>query len=512
MTINFESQLKKIGEFGVVEQIQQSLALITGLPGAKMHELVVFESGQLGEIFLVDRGHCEVLVLSKEQLMLGTRITRTDTPLSVPVGKELLGQIMDPLGRPFSEGSKFTSPTERRIIDTPPPLMATRATIRSPLLSGVSVIDIMLPLGRGQRELVIGDKKSGKTAFVLQTIKNQIKLGTVCIYAAIGKKQTDIKFAQEFFKKESISESIIMVATTSNDSPSMIYQTPYSAMTIAEYFKDQGSHVLLILDDLSTHAKFYREISLLAKRFPGRDAYPGDIFYTHGRLLERAGNYKHTGGGECSITCLPVVEIVEGDFTGYIATNLMGMTDGHLYFDSNVFYKGRRPALNIPLSVTRVGRQAQTKLLRDINRELTSFLAEYEKLQSLAQFGAEMTQEARQKLTTGDILYKIFEQPSTMVIPIEIQLVLFSLAWLNLIEAKTDQIASCRLSFLQSYANPQARKFLEQLTKQDKLVDFVENVKKYKQQVFKLGNITPPQPKAPVVPTPNPIPPPVASS
>jgi F-type H+/Na+-transporting ATPase subunit alpha len=497
MTTDFKLYLQKVGEFGVVEQLQQSLALVSGLPGARLHELVIFETGQLGEIFLVDRNHCEVLVLSKEQLKLGTRVTRTDEAVSVPVGKELLGKLVDPLGRLFTPDNSYKMPQEKRVIDSAPPLMASRATIKSPLISGVSVVDMMLPLGKGQRELVIGDKKTGKTAFALAAIKSQVKLGTVCIYAAVGKKKTDIKSVQEFMERESISERVIIIATTSYDSPSLIYQTPYAAMTVSEYFKDQGMDVLLIIDDLSTHSKFYREISLLAKRFPGRDAYPGDIFYTHGRLMERAGNYKHAKG-QVSITCLPIVEIVEGDFTGYIATNLMGMTDGHLYFDSNVFYKGRRPALNIPLSVTRVGRQAQTHLQRNINTELTSFLSEYEKVQSLAQFGAELTPDARQKLMTGDTIYKIFEQPGNMVVPIEIQLIMFGLSWTNFIEPDADKVTSYRNNFMQHYANPAVRKFYEEIIKVEKLDAFAENVKKYKAQLFNLGNIVPPAPQVSV--------------
>ncbi len=217
----------------------------------------------------------------------------------------------------------------------------------------------------------------------MTTIKKQVYEGVVAIYAAIAKKKSDIKKLQEFFVQEKIMSNMIIVATSSYDSPSLIYQTPYAAMSIAEYFKDNGINTLLILDDLSTHAKFYRELSLLARRFPGRDSYPGDIFYTHSRLLERAGNFKSKKYGEVSITCLPVVEIVEGDFTGYISTNLMGITDGHIYLDTNIYFQGQRPAVNIPLSVTRVGRQTLDKLSREVNKELTSLLVEYNKLQTI---------------------------------------------------------------------------------------------------------------------------------
>src|SRR5258708_6702594 len=294
-----------------------------------------------------------------------------------------MGQTINPLGELLDPSLPFTEPQELRDIDAKPVGISGRQKITSPRVTGISLIDLLIPLGRGQRELIIGDRKTGKTSLLMTTIKKQVSEGVIAIYAAIAKKKSDIKRLQEFFVQEQIMDKVIIVATSSYDSPSLIYQTPYAAMAIAEYFRDQGIHSLLILDDLSTHAKFYRELSLLARRFPGRDSYPGDIFYVHSRLLERGGNFKHKTAGEVSITVLPVVEIVEGDFTGYISTNVMGITDGHIYLDSNIYYQGMRPAVNIPLSVTRVGRQTVDKLTRDVNKNLTSFLANYEKLQNL---------------------------------------------------------------------------------------------------------------------------------
>src|SRR6185437_420062 len=217
-----------------------------------------------------------------------------------------------------------------------------------------------------------------------------------------------IKRLQEFFVAEKIMDKIVIVATSSYSSPSIIYQTPYAAMAIAEYYKELGQHTLLVMDDLSTHAKFYRELSLLARRFPGRDSYPGDIFYVHSKLLERGGNFKHPTAKEVAISCLPVIEIVEGDLTGYVSTNVMGITDGHIYLDTNIYYQGMRPAVNIPLSVTRVGRQTLDKLTRDVNKNLTSFLANYEKLQSLSHFGQELTDDVKRDLRIGELIYKFF--------------------------------------------------------------------------------------------------------
>lgn len=287
-TKTFDQLLAEIGEFGVVEQVNQTIALANGLPGAKINELLMFETGQLGTVFIIDRDKIEILVLSNELVKPGTRVTRMNKLVSVPVGKELLGQIIDPLGNPISADSKFTRPQEERFIDTPPPSMAVRKPIDTPMLTGMAIIDMMIPLGKGQRELVIGDRKTGKTQFLLAALKSQIHLGAIGIYTAVGRKKSEIKLVWEFLKKEGLLDRSIIVATTSSDSPSMIYQTPYAAMAIAEYINTQGTDVLVVIDDLSSHAKYYREISLLAKRFPGRDAYPGDIFL-YSRPVFRAG-------------------------------------------------------------------------------------------------------------------------------------------------------------------------------------------------------------------------------
>jgi F-type H+-transporting ATPase subunit alpha len=256
-------------------------------------------------------------------------------------------------------------------------------------------------------------------------------------------------------------------------------------MSIAEYFRDRGIHSLVVLDDLSTHAKFYRELSLLARRFPGRDSYPGDIFYTHSRLLERAGNFKHKTAGEVSITCLPVIEIVEGDFTGYVSTNVMGITDGHIYLDSNIYYQGMRPAVNIPLSVTRVGRQTLDKLSRELNKNLTAFLMKHGKLQTVSHFGQELTADVKQNLKIGDLIYKFFIQHYHVTVPKKVQLVIISMILQNLIENES-VLDRAKNKFIDAYFNPQTQKLFLDITNTNDLKLFNQNVLQNKDNLLAL--------------------------
>lgn len=475
MDKKFEEYLQKTGEYGVVYQVSHPITFIDGLPRVKTHEVVMFENGQKGEVFSINRGKIEVRVFSHDPIKVGTKVTRTDQLLSVPVGKELLGQTITPLGDPLDPNVPYTRPTTVRDLDSKPIGISGRQKITTQLATGVTLVDLMLPLGRGQRELIIGDRKTGKTALLMTTIKKQVNEGVIAIYAAIAKKKSDIKKLQEFFTQEKINDRVIIVATSSNDSPSLIYQTPYAGMAIAEYFRDQGIHTLLILDDLSTHAKFYRELSLLARRFPGRDSYPGDIFYTHSKLLERAGNFKHQSAGEVSITCLPVIEIVEGDFTGYVSTNVMGITDGHIYLDSNIYYQGMRPAVNIPLSVTRVGRQTLDKLSREVNKELTAFLASYEKLQNLSHFGQELTDDVKKKLKIGEMINKFFNQPYHVTVPLNVQLIIISMILQDLIEDK-DMLERVKNGLIRASTNSDWDKLFSDIINTNDLQSFNANV------------------------------------
>jgi F-type H+-transporting ATPase subunit alpha len=488
MNNQFNQLLEKTGEYGVVYQVSHPIVFIEGLPNVKAREVIVFETGQKGEVFSINRGKIESRIFSHEPVKVGTKVTRTGSTLSIAVGKELLGHAINPLGEPLDPADQYEKPKEIRDLDANPVGISGRQKIKTQLLTGISLLDLLIPLGRGQRELIIGDRKTGKTSVLMTTIKKQAYEGVIAIYATIAKQKSDIKKLQEFFIKEKIMNNVIIVATSSYDSPSLIYLTPYTAMAIAEYFRDLGINTLLILDDLSTHAKFYRELSLLARRFPGRDSYPGDIFFTHSKLLERAGNFKHKTVGEVSITCLPVVEIVEGDFTGYISTNIMGITDGHIYLDANIYYQGIRPAVNIPLSVTRVGRQTLSKLSREINKELTSFLAKYDKLQNLSHFGQELTEDVKQTLHLGTIIYAFFNQPYQLTVPKNVQMIIISMILQNLIGNK-DVLKRLLEGLITASYDRGKQKLLYEIVNTNDLDAFNQNVVANKTGLFALAQI-----------------------
>ncbi len=490
MNKTFEELMEKTGEYGVVYQVSHPIVFIEGLPKVKTNEVVMFETGQKGEVFTINRGKIEARVFSHEPIRVGTRVARTDQLLSVPVGPELLGQTITPLGEPLDPTVSFTPPKELRNLDVKPLGISARQKISTPLATGITLVDLLIPLGRGQRELIIGDRKTGKTSILMTTIRKQVDEGVVAIYAAIAKKKSEIKKLQAFFEAEGITDKVIIVATSSYDSPSLIYQTPYAAMSIAEYFRDKGQHTLLILDDLSTHAKFYRELSLLARRFPGRDSYPGDIFYVHSKLLERAGNFKHADPliKEVSITCLPVIEIVEGDFTGYVSTNVMGITDGHIYLDSNIYYQGMRPAVNIPLSVTRVGRQAMDKLSREVNKNLTAFLTNYDKVLNLSHFGQELTDDVKRDLRLGDMIYKLFNQAYQITVPFSVQLILLSMILQDCIPNK-EALEKVRNGLINAYTFPHygGQRLIFDIKNTKEIKEFNENVLKNKEKLLTLG-------------------------
>lgn len=484
----FNTFLDRIGEFGVVEEIKHPIATLSGLPKAKPSEIVLLETGEIGEVFMIDRESVKVMIFSNTPVRVGTRVVRTDNVLSIPVGDELIGQVITPLGVPIINRQNFRPPATMREVDQSVKRVDERARIDEPLNTGVAVIDLLIPLGKGQRELVIGDRKTGKTAFFNTVIKQQIREGAVVIYAAIGKKKGEIKRLVEYFQSAGVLEKMIFVATDSQDASSSIFLTPFSAMTIAEYFRDKGRDVLVLYDDLTTHAKFYREVSLLSNRFPGRDSYPGDIFFTHAKLLERAGKCKiGDGSRSASITCLPIVETILADLTGYIQTNLMGITDGHIFFDSNVFANGRRPAVNVGLSVTRVGKQTQSKLKKQISSELTAFLASYEKMQSFSHFGAELSRDMIKNLKRGQKLYEFFEQHYDLVMPVEVQLCMLGLVWNGAFDNTTkDELNQYKRNIVKNAENEVILKKLAEISGVEKFSELVENVTKHQEDLLNL--------------------------
>jgi F-type H+-transporting ATPase subunit alpha len=423
---SFYKNLKDWKEVGYVEKLWDFIAEVNGLPNVKLGEIVVLESGQVGQVINLRKDAAEVLLFSKEPTRVGTKVSRSGKKLTLEIDLSILGRTIDGMGDYLDQPVGEKEQGVLMSTDVTPMGIVMREKVTKQLITGVALIDLMIPLGKGQRELFIGDRKTGKSQVLLQTVVNQARSGTVCIYAAIGKKQSEINRIEQFLKEAKVWGQCVLVAASVQDSPGEIFSCPNTAMTVAEFFRDHGRDVLLVLDDLSTHAKFYRELSLLLRKFPGRDSYPGDIFHLHSKLLERAGNFM-IGHKEAAITCLPVAETVQGDITGYIQTNLMSMTDGHIYFDNELFLKGRRPAINPFISVTRVGHQTQSQLGREAGRILLDLLSGYERTQSFLRFGAELGESSKQIITMGDRAMSFFDQPMKSVVPHSMQIVVLAL-------------------------------------------------------------------------------------
>ncbi len=476
----FEEYLNKTGEYGTITAIEYPLITVRGLPHAHPNEMLIFENGYIGQVYDIDKSIIHALIFSQKSVELHSRVTRTNITMSVPVNDDLLGNIVDPLGNIIG----YVSPqhthkkTVLRQVYAEAPGISKRTPIKKPLLTGVTKIDLLIPLGKGQRELIIGDVKTGKTMFLLRTIVNQIKYeNTFVIYAAIAKKKTEIMTLAQFFKDENVKDKTIIVATQAADIASSVFLTPYTAMTIGEYFVEQGHDVLVVFDDLTNHAQRYREIALKSRRFPGRESYPGDIFYTHASLLERAGNYVHPEKGSISLTCLPVAMTTEGDITGYISTNIMSMTDGHIFFDSDIYNRGERPAVNIPLSVTRVGRQTQNALAQEVTRTILSSIAEYEKIKNIAYLGSELSEVSKFILKRGESLMNLLHQDLAVSLPHEVQMLLFGLVWLDKIDLSKEKSYEQFLpGLMKLYENNNLLTLMKDLLEKPTLKEFLQGL------------------------------------
>lgn len=426
MRNKFEEYLTKFEEVGFVRENYVATVMIEGLPGAVLDEQLEFEGGAIGRVVGMKKDRLKVMLLNGKPISPSEKVARTGSKVKIKVSDKLLGKTTDALANPIDGADLAENEFEEREIDSKPWGIFGRKRINRRFSTGVMMVDLLVPLGKGQRELVIGDRKTGKSLLLLQATLAQAREGSVCIYSAVAKKKSEIIDIQRYMEGQGILNQVIIVATSAMDTAGEVYIGPYTAMTMAEYFRDKGRDVLVVVDDMSVHAKYCREIGLVSKKFPGRNSYPGDIFFTHSRLLERAGNFM-VNGREVSITCLPVAETVQGDLSGYISTNIMSMTDGHIFFDGDLYFRGRRPAINTFLSVTRVGRQTQTKLQIDANRLLTDLLTNYEKTQSFQKFGAELGENSRQILAVGEKILTFFDQPVSTVVPENLQLILLAL-------------------------------------------------------------------------------------
>jgi len=402
----------KLGEEGTVISVGDGIARIYGLNNALAGELLNFPNGVQGMVMNLEYDNIGCVLLGDDtKVKEGDSVVRTGTVISIPVGESLLGRVVSPLGQAL-DGRGPIKTTETRPMEVIAPGVVERQPVKEPLQTGLKAIDAMVPIGRGQRELIIGDRQTGKTAIAIDTIINQKqeKSGVICIYVAIGQKQSTIAQVVKTLEDAGALEYTIVVSASASDPASLLYIAPYAGCAMGEYFMWKGKDVLIIYDDLSKHAQAYRQMSLLLRRPPGREAYPGDVFYLHSRLLERACKLsKENGGG--SLTALPIIETQANDISAYIPTNVISITDGQIYLDTRLFRSGIKPAVDVGLSVSRVGGSAQRKAMRKVSGTLRIDLAQYQELESFAQFGSELDKESQAQLSRGQRLRELLKQP-----------------------------------------------------------------------------------------------------
>lgn len=407
---------QSVEKVGVVTRVGDGVAWIYGLFNTGYSEMIEIDANDGGKVpaFALNLMEDEIgaVILGDDtNIRAGAKVRLTGRILEVPVGPELVGRVVDPLGNPLDNKgaikTKHTSPIER-----PAPGVLDRKSVHEPLMTGLMAIDAMVPIGRGQRELIIGDRQTGKTAVALDTMINQHKQGTgvVNIYVAIGQKLSKVARLAERLKREGVMDQSIIVATSASDPASLQYLAPYAGTAMGEYFRDNGQHALIIYDDLSKHATAYRQMSLLLRRPPGREAYPGDVFYLHSRLLERSAKLSDKLGGG-SLTALPIIETQAGDISAYVPTNVISITDGQIFLETSLFYQGIRPAISVGLSVSRVGGSAQTKAVKSVAGNLRLSLAQFRELAAFSQFSTDLDAETKQSIERGQRLTELLKQP-----------------------------------------------------------------------------------------------------
>ena len=409
-----------VAEIGSIISIGDGIARVHGVENAMAGEMLEFPHGVFGiALNLEEESVGAVLLGDFTEIKEGDTVKRTGRIISVPVGEQLLGRVVNALGQPLDGKGPIVS-KEFAPIERLAPGVVDRQSVKEPLQTGLKAIDGMVPIGRGQRELIIGDRQTGKTAIAIDTILNQKDAGVVCIYNAIGQKQSTIAQVVRTLEEYDAMRYSIVVAAAAADPAPLLYISPYAACTFGEYFRDSGRHALAVYDDLSKHAQAYREISLLLRRPPGREAYPGDVFYLHSRLLERAAKLNNELGGG-SLTALPIIETQAGDLSAYIPTNVISITDGQIFLESDLFNQGVRPAINVGNSVSRVGGSAQIKAMRQVAGTLRLALAQYRDIAAFAQFGSDLDKATQEQLNRGARLVEILKQPQYAPLPVERQ-------------------------------------------------------------------------------------------
>jgi ATP synthase F1 subcomplex alpha subunit len=418
---SFETDIK-MEEVGVVYAVGDGVARAYGLDNVMANELLEFDSGEAGLAFNLEEDNVGIIILGSESgIKEGSIVKRTGRILDAPVGEELVGRVIDPLGNPL-DGKGPINAKHRSPVEKIAPGIVKRKSVHEPLQTGIKAIDAMIPIGRGQRELIIGDRATGKTTVAIDTILNQRDTDVYCIYVAIGQKKSTTARIIELLEREGAMKYTTVVVASATDPAPLQYLAPFTGCTIGEYFRDNGKHALIVYDDLSKHAEAYRQLSLLVRRPPGREAYPGDVFYLHSRLLERAAKLNDELGAG-SLTALPIIETKAGDVSAYIPTNVISITDGQIYLEPDLFNKGIRPAINVGLSVSRVGGSAQIKAMKQVAGTLRLDLAQFRELEAFMQFASDLDKATQDTINRGLRLVELLKQGPYSPIPVEKQVI-----------------------------------------------------------------------------------------
>lgn len=474
----------KAEKVGHVVEVFDGIAKVSGLFDIKASEMVQFPNGEIGVTLNLEEDSVGVIILGDfSQIREGDEVKATGQILSVPVGDAMIGRVVNALGAPIDGQGVIKSESNYPIERVASGVMS-RQSVDQPVQTGIKAVDALIPIGRGQRELIIGDRQTGKTAIAIDTILNQKGQDVICVYVSIGQKDSKLRKLQTRLEEGGAMDYTVIVSAGSSEPAPMSYIAPYSGVSIAEYFMDQGKDVLIIYDDLSKHAVAYREISLLLRRPPGREAYPGDVFYLHSRLLERAcRKNKEYGGG--SITALPIIETQAGDISAYIPTNVISITDGQIFLETDLFYKGIRPAVNVGFSVSRVGGSAQIKAMKKVAGTLKLDLAQFRELEAFAQFGSDLDEATKRQLERGKRAVELLKQPQYAPVVVENQIVvLYALVKGMIDDVPTDRIKEFEEGVAE-YAESNAKTFMKEIREAKMWTDageaeFVQAIKDFK--------------------------------
>jgi F-type H+-transporting ATPase subunit alpha len=463
-----------VAEVGTIVSIGDGIARVHGVEKTMAGEMLEFPHGVFGiALNLEEESVGTVLLGDYTELKEGDIVKRTNRIISVPVGEELVGRVVNALGQPI-DGKGPIAAKQSREIERIAPGVVDRSPVKEPLQTGIKAIDAMVPIGRGQRELIIGDRQTGKTAVAVDAIINQKGKDVICIYSAIGQKQSTVAQVVRTLEEAGAMEFTIVVAASASDPAPLLYISPYSACAMGEYFRDSGRHALCVYDDLSKHAQAYREISLLLRRPPGREAYPGDVFYLHSRLLERAAKMrKELGGG--SLTALPIIETQAGDLSAYIPTNVISITDGQIFPESDLFHQGVRPAINVGNSVSRVGGSAQIKAMRQVAGSLRLDLAQYRELAAFAQFGSDLDKATLNQLNRGRRLVEVLKQPQYQPLAVEKQVIIIYAANTGYLDAVPVERVLDYEAELLKYLETRRPQLLTGIAEKKELTDEIKN-------------------------------------